>query len=72
MIFSRNMLKIWVRVDTLVGLQLLFILVFYAAVEEDCTGGLVIEVFDDSVRLMLMYFSMGSGQILFVTRLQFH
>ena len=39
------------RVDTLVGLQLLFILVFYAAVEEDCTGGLVIEVLADSIKV---------------------
>ena len=31
-----------------VGLQLLFEPVSYAAVEEDCTSGLVIEVFDDS------------------------
>ena len=33
------------RVDIPVGLQLL---VSYAAVEEDCTRGFVIEVFDDS------------------------
>ena len=33
------------RVDIPVGLQLLFPM---AAVEEDCTSGLVIEVFDDS------------------------
>ena len=33
--------------------------VYYAAVEEDCTSGLVIEVFDDSDRLVLMlYFFM--------------
>ena len=31
----------------------------YAAVEEDCTGGLVIEVFDDLDRFVLMlYFFM--------------
>ena len=36
------------RVDIHVGLQLLFEPVSYAAVEEDGTGGLVREVFDDS------------------------
>ena len=37
------------RVDIPVGLQLLFgTNVSYAAVQEDCTSGLVIEVFDDS------------------------
>ena len=36
------------RVDILVGLQLLF---SYAAVEEDCTSGVVIEDFDDSDKL---------------------
>ena len=35
------------RVDIPVGLQLLFGPVSYAAVEEDGTSGLVIEVFDD-------------------------
>ena len=35
-------------VDIPVGLQLLFGTFSYAAVEEDCTSGLVIEVFDDS------------------------
>ena len=35
------------RVDIPVGLQLLFKPVSYAAVEEDGTCGLVIEVFDD-------------------------
>ena len=40
--------RAWVRVDILVGLQLLF---SYAAVEEDCTSGLVIEVFDDSEKV---------------------
>ena len=34
------------RVDIPVGLQLSFEPVSYAAVEEDCTGGLVIEVSD--------------------------
>ena len=28
--------------------------VYFAAVEEDCAGGLVIEVFDASIRLALM------------------
>ena len=36
------------RVDIPVGLQLLFGPVSYAAVEEDCTGGLAMEAFDDS------------------------
>ena len=36
------------RVDIPVGLQLLCGTVSYAAVEEDCTSGLVIEVFEDS------------------------
>ena len=36
------------RVDIPVGLQLLSEPVSYAAVEDDCTNGLVIEVFDDS------------------------
>ena len=36
------------RVDIPVGLQLLFGPISYAAVEEDCTSGPVIEVFDDS------------------------
>ena len=36
------------RVDIPVGLQLLFGPISYAAVEEDCTSGLVVEVFDDS------------------------
>ena len=36
------------RVDILVGLQLLFGTRLLSAVEEDCTSGLVIEVFDDS------------------------
>ena len=36
------------RVNILVGLQLLFGTVSCAAVEEDCTSCLVIEVFDDS------------------------
>ena len=35
------------RVDIPVGLQLLCGTVSYAAVKEDCTSGLVIEVFDD-------------------------
>ena len=35
------------RVDIPVGLQLLFEPVSYSTVEEDCTSGLVIEVFDD-------------------------
>ena len=35
------------RVDIPVGLQLLFGTISYAAVEEDGTSGLVIEVFDD-------------------------
>ena len=35
------------KVDTPVGLQLLFGDCSYAAVEEDGTGGLIIEVFDD-------------------------
>ena len=40
----------WVRVDIPVGLQHYCCSepVSYAAVEEDCTSGLVIEVFDDS------------------------
>ena len=33
-------------------------LLSYAAVEEDCTGGLIIEVFDDSNRLVLMFYFM--------------
>ena len=36
------------RVDIPFGLQLSFGTVFYAAVEKDCTGGLIIEMFDDS------------------------
>ena len=35
------------RVDIPVGLQLLFGPVSYAAIEEDSTSGLVIELFDD-------------------------
>ena len=42
------MLKIEVKVDIPVGLQLLSEPVSYAAVEEDCTDGRIIEVFDDS------------------------
>ena len=36
------------RVDIPVGLKLLFGTSLPAAIEEDCTGGLVIEVFDGS------------------------
>ena len=36
------------RVDIPVGLQLLLEPISYAAVEVDCTGGLIIEGFDDS------------------------
>ena len=36
------------RVDIPIVLQLLFGTFSYAAVEEDCTSGLIIEVFDDS------------------------
>ena len=35
------------RVDIPVGFQLLYGTSLYAAVEEDCTSGLVIEIFDD-------------------------
>ena len=42
------------RVDIPVGLQLLFGPVSNAAVEEDCTSGLVIEVFMTRIRLVLM------------------
>ena len=38
-------------VDIPVGLQLLFGPVSDAAVEEDCTSGLIIEIFDDSVKV---------------------
>ena len=46
------------RVDIPVGLQLLFRTVSHAAVEEDGTIGLVIEVFDDldQVCAMLYFF----------------
>ena len=37
------------RVDILSDSNCCFEPVFYAAVEEDCISGLVIEVFDDSV-----------------------
>ena len=47
------------RVDIPVGLQLLFRPISYAAVEDDCTSGLVKEVFDDSVMLApMLYFFM--------------
>ena len=38
----------WVRIDIPVGLQLFFGPVSYAAIEEDCTCGLNVEVFYDS------------------------
>ena len=43
MILSRNTLKGVERVNIPVGLQLLF-----GTIEEDCTGGLIIKVFNNS------------------------
>ena len=49
------------RVDIPVGLQLLSGPVSCAAVEEDGTSGLVIEVFDDSVKVGTDLHALGCG-----------
>ena len=52
------------RVDISVGLQLLFgTPVFYVSVEEDCTGGLVIEVYDDTDKVAYLVLFHGCQQI---------